>query len=222
MAVPPATNYFNPDLVTYASNAIKTFSSDGDGTNCVAAVSYNGTASPNTIRIRAGRGSNVQSGNNTTVGTYTSDGLVTATLTKASNTYYVFFQFMTESSSNGYMRFTFTTSGGVPNGTYTLSMNLLLSTTKKIVAQIMIFSGTTTYDWGEMHSPIACSTDFSAGSSDATKSVILYDSSSGRGYANLSNGETLNCPLWNNLSYSYVNDQAIRYCDIKVSNVTAS
>lgn len=106
-------------------------------------------------------------------------------------------------------------------GTYTIYMGGI-GPVSGAVNNIMIISGTTLYSWDDMQAPIAYTGDYSAGSSDTTKSVILYNTTNSRGQATMSNGKTLICPLWSGLTSSYTNNQAVRWCDIDEYNVTSS
>ena len=215
MATTPTKDYYNPDLTKSLSSADVKFGSSGNtSVNAIKnSISYTGGNTVNTIAVKWGTSTNISRA--TAIGTYTSDSTeVKATLNKTSSTIYLFFQFLSGTTSRGYARFTMN-STALPNGTYYVYLGDVRPSSK-IIYNIMIYSSsyTSDIDWDEFHSPIACTTDFSAGSSDTIKSVILYNSSTSQGQATMSSG-TLRCPLWANLSHSYVNNQAIRYCDIK-------
>jgi hypothetical protein len=217
MAVSPTKDYYNPDLTNYLSSPSIhiTFVSDGDvSVNGIQnSIVYTGSNTVDTIAVKWGTNTNILQA--TAIGTYMSNTTgAKATLNKTSSTIYLFFQFLSGTTSRGYARFTMN-STALPNGTYYVYLGNVRPGSK-IINNIMIYSSsyTSTIDWDAFHSPIACSTDFESGSSDTKKSVILYNSSTDMGYATLSNGKTLDCHIWNNLTHSYVNNQAIRYCDI--------
>ena len=186
MATTPTKDYYNPDLTKYVSNTSVSFGSGG--TNIpYNTIQYTGSSKIDTIAVKWGTNTNV--GRATAIGTFTSNATdQKVTLNKTSSTIYLFFQFLSGTTSRGFARYQMNSSA-LPNATYYIYMQGVLIG-EHIIHNIMIYPSTYTsdIDWEDFHSPIACTTDFSAGSSDTIKSVILYNSSTGQGQATMSRG----------------------------------
>jgi hypothetical protein len=247
MAVPPTTDWLESNLPKTLNSATFTITSGespystliptndrdlyghiniltGTFTTSFDAIRITTTTVPNRDPLRYG----------TLVKQYTSITFDdTCTFTKSSTVFYLWFLFITGTTTSG------TIKGGLRldlssfgTGTYTLYMggvgvncnSSAYVTFGKIVSNIMITNGTTQYDWNAMHAPIAYAGDFSETSGFRDNGgVILYNTATGKGHATVVNGQgqyrEIECPIWGDVTTTYINNQGVRYCDIDRDNI---